>query len=102
MDYATYIVKFRTALASSSPIPFGAILSFCTLGNVVREPAMRWLFSGRNAKLENNEPHSNRRCSKKNGAHRRTGNSTGPVGTSSGPLKTRLEPARKRARELEV
>jgi DNA repair exonuclease SbcCD ATPase subunit len=33
-------------------LSFRAILSFCPLGNVVREPAMGWFFSGRNAKLE--------------------------------------------------
>ena len=56
-------------------------------------------------KTGNNEPHSNRRCSQKDGADRRTGRSTGPVGTPSGHLKQELETARKaieRARELEV
>jgi hypothetical protein len=56
-------------------------------------------------KTGNDEPHSNRCCAKKDGADRRTGDSTGPVGTSSGHLKQELETAREaveRVRELEV
>src|SRR5262249_21463557 len=102
MDYATYIVKSRTAPASSSPIPFGAILSFCTLVNVVREPAMRWLFSGRNAKLETMNRILTDAARKRTERIEELEAQVGQLERQVAHLKQELETARKRVRGLEV
>jgi len=105
MDYATYIVKFRTAPPSGSPLPFRAILSFCALGSVVREPAMRWLFSGRNAKLETMNRILTDAARKRTQRIEELEAQVAQLEHQVAHLKQELEIARKaieRARELEV
>src|SRR6516165_10791291 len=89
------------APASSSPSLSG-ILSFCALGNVVREPAMRWPFSGRNAKLEIMNRILTDAARKRTERIEELETQLAQLEHQVAHLKQELGPACKRARELEV
>src|SRR6516165_8335967 len=89
------------APASSSPSLSG-ILSFCALGNVIRERAMRLLFSGRHAKLETMNRILTDAARKRAERIEELETQLAQLERQVAHLKQKLEPARKRARELEI
>ena len=85
--------------------PIWAILSFCALGNVIREQAMRLPFSGRNAKLETMNRILTDAARKRTERIEELETQLAQLERQVAHLKQELEPGRKaieRARELEV
>src|SRR5262249_46297830 len=74
----------------------------CDLGNVVREPAMRLLFSGRYAKLETMNRILTDAARKRTERIEELKTQLAQLERQVANLKQELEPARKRARELEI
>jgi chromosome segregation ATPase len=83
-------------------IPVRATLSFCALGNVIRKQAMRLPFSGRYAKLETMNRILTDAARKRTERIEELETQLDQLARQVAHLKQELEPARKRARELEV